>query len=305
MDRKPEITRRHFLGYGAAGLVGVLAAPRGVSAGTLSARRTAVDPVALGRSGVVVSRLGIGTGSNGGRIQRELGQEGFTRLVRHALDRGITFFDTADNYGEMHEMLRTALRGVDRDRIQVQTKIPWNKYEDPLRELDRFRSEVGTDYFDSALIHCTRTAEWPKEEARLMDTLHEAREKQMIRSYGVSMHGLAPLEATTRTSWPMVAQVRVNHNGVHMDGPTGKFGEQGNRDAALPRIRALHDAGKGVIGMKLIGNGDFTDPEVRRKSIHFVMGLPYVDAVVIGFKSPAEIDEAIQNMNDGLAAATE
>src|SRR5690606_15735235 len=121
-----------------------------------------------------------------------------------------------------------------------------------------------------------------------------------VRSHGVSMHGLAPLAATTATDWPDVAMVRVNHNGHHMDGTAGPWSANGNRDAALPHIERLHAAGKGVIGMKLIGNGDFTDPEVRRRSIRYVMGLDYVDAVVIGFKSAAEVDEAIANMNDGL-----
>ena len=301
MSQKQPITRREFIGRTAAGVAGVLATPALASAVPGGGRMTAADAVALGRGGPRVSRLGLGTGSNGGRVQREVGQEGFNRLVRHALDRGITFFDTADNYGEMHERLGIALKGVDRDRIQIQTKIPFNKYENPLQAIDRFRSEVGTDYFDSVLIHCTRTEAWPEEQARLMDALAEGKQKGILRSHGVSMHGLEPLAATTRTAWPDVAQVRVNHNGHFMDGPTGDWKEQGNRDAALPHIRKLHANGVGVIGMKLIGNGDFTDPEVRRQSIHFVMGLDYVDSVVIGFKSAAEIDEAIENMNAGLA----
>jgi 1-deoxyxylulose-5-phosphate synthase len=86
-----------------------------------------------------------------------------------------------------------------------------------------------------------------------------------------------------------------------MDGPTGRWQEPGDRDVALPHIRRLHAMGKGVIGMKLAGNGDFTDPEVRRRSIDFVMRLPFVDAVVMGFKSPAEIDEAMRRMDEGLS----
>lgn len=298
-DKRQQISRRQFIGRTAAGVVGVLGAPVAAAAAP-AARRTAADRVALGRSGVTISRLGLGTGSNGGSVQRAMGQDGFDRLVRHALDRGITFFDTADNYGEMHEALRAALRGVPRDRIQIQTKIPWERNPDVLPTLDRYRREVGTEYFDSVLIHCTRTAHWPTELARMMDHLAEAKRRGIIRSHGVSMHGLAPLEATVHTRWPDVAQVRVNHNGHHMDGPTGDWQEPGKRDAALPHIRRLHETGKGVIGMKLIGNGDFTDPEVRRRSIHSVMQMPFVDAVVIGFKSPAEIDEAMRNIDEGL-----
>jgi 1-deoxyxylulose-5-phosphate synthase len=300
MSSKQPITRREFVGRTAVGLAGALAAPRLASA-EVRPPLSAVGPVMLGKSGVRVSRLGIGTGSDGGSVQRTMGQQGFNRLVRHALDRGITFFDTADNYRGMHEMLGEALRGVDRERIQIQTKIPFNRYDDPLGELDRYRREVGTDYFDTVLIHCTLTRSWPEEQKRLMELLAEAKRRGMTRCHGVSVHGLPALRGATEIDWSDVTMVRVNHNGHHMDGPTGRWREEGDRDRALPHIRRLHQAGMGVIGMKLIGNGDFTDPAVRRRSIHFVMALDFVDAVVIGFKSPAEIDEAIATMDEGLS----
>ncbi len=69
----------------------------GALAGALplrAARRTATDWVTLGKSGVKVTRLAFGTGTMSGRTQRELGQEPFTKLVRHAYDRGIRFFET-------------------------------------------------------------------------------------------------------------------------------------------------------------------------------------------------------------------
>ena len=293
-----NLTRRAFIksSAGAALALGIT--------GSLSCakNRTATDMVTLGNSGVQVSRLGMGTGSNGGHIQRSLGQEEFTKLIRYGIDRGVSFIDTADNYREMHEMINKAIKGVDREKLQIQCKIPHSKYEDPVKEIDRFRKEVGTDYFDSFLLHHVRTATWPEDHARLMDSLMELKEKQVIRAVGCSIHGLVPLNAAANTNWGDVRFVRVNHNGTHMDGPTGQWAEQGVPEKALADIEKMHQAGKGMIGMKLIGNGDFTDPEVRKKSIHFVMGLDFVDAVIIGFKSPQEIDEAIKNMNDGLNA---
>ena len=290
------IDRRQFIkrltGGAAVLALGGLAAPVRAA--------TATDRVLLGKSGIEVSRLGIGTGSNGGRIQREMGQPAFTRMIRHALDRGITFFDTADNYKEMHEMLGKALKGVDRDSIQIQCKISPEKYDDPLQEIDRFRKELGTDYFDTFLIHHARVRYWTEKYARLMEQLQEAKAKQIIRSYGLSLHGLEPLEGTLSTDWPELCLLRTNHNGHFMDGPSGKWRETGNRDLALQHIKTLHDQGKGIVGMKLIGNGDFTWIEERRKSVHFVMALDYVDAVVIGFKSPQEIDEVMGMMEEGL-----
>jgi predicted aldo/keto reductase-like oxidoreductase len=295
---KDAISRRRFIGRIALGGLSLPFLP----AFALDKPATATDTITLPRSGITISRLGIGTGSNGGRIQRELGQEGFTRVVRHAFDRGITFFDTADNYNEMHEMLGVAVRDLDRERIQIQTKISWGKYEDPLKELDRFRKEVGTDYFDSILIHCVMKESWPQDTAKLQDLLSEAKQRGWVKAHGVSIHGLKPLAAATANlKWPDHFLLRVNHNGHHMDGPTSRWAEPGDRDAALPLIKKLHDQGAGIIGMKLIGNGDFTDVRQRRAAINFVMGLNYVDTVVIGFKSPAEIDEAIGFMNTALA----
>src|SRR5439155_20317392 len=110
-----QCSRRNFLKTGFAA---------GVLAGTGSlplraARGTATDWVTLGKSGVNVTRLAFGTGTYSGRTQRELGQEPFTRLVRHAYDRGIRFFETAESYGEMHKMLGIALKGIPRESYQL------------------------------------------------------------------------------------------------------------------------------------------------------------------------------------------
>ncbi len=300
MDRNTELTRRRFLKGIVAASAGAIASPqlRALEGEIPSKKLSATDSVRLGKTGLRISRLGMGTGSRSGRIQRELGQEAFTHLVRHALDRGITFIDTADNYEGLHEMLRVALKGVDRGKIQIQCKIPHGKYEDPLKEIDRFRKEVGTDYFDSMLIHCARTHNWPEEEKRLRDLLNAAKEKKIIRATGVSMHGLLPLRAAAATGWGDVRQVRINHNGKHMDGLNRKPAEV---QPVVDCIRKMHDAGKGIIGMKLIGNGDFKDAESRKASLDFVLGLDCVDAVVIGFKSPQEVDEAITRINSALA----
>ncbi|MEJ7710358.1 MAG: aldo/keto reductase [Pyrinomonadaceae bacterium] len=108
-----SISRRKFI-QGSAALAGVAAITPAIPATTTgttgAAVRTATDLVSLGKSGLKISRLGIGTGSNGGKVQRDLGQEGFNRLIRYAYDRGVTYIDTADAYGT-HELIRGAVRG--------------------------------------------------------------------------------------------------------------------------------------------------------------------------------------------------
>ncbi len=298
-----KISRRRFLGALAAGSAGIAVMPHFLCAAK-TVKLSAIDQVPLGKSGIKFSRLGFGTGSMGGRVQRELGQAKFTALVRHALDRGITYFDTADNYQKMHEMLREALKGVDREKIQIQCKIPHGRYDDPLKEIDRFRKELGTDYFDSMLIHCVQTTDWAEKLKRLRDLLDEAKDKKIIRARGVSVHGLPGLKGVAETSWGDIRLVRVNHNGTHMDGPTGKWAEPGQVKPVINYVKKMHAAGKGIIAMKLIGNGDFVNTQTREQSIRFVMGLECVDAAVIGFKSPNEIDEAILRINRALEVRT-
>jgi 1-deoxyxylulose-5-phosphate synthase len=296
MENPIKITRRQFVRQVTAASAGVLALSQYSQANV----RSASEMVNLGQSGIKVSRLGVGTGTNSGHVQREMGQENFTSMIHHAFERGITFYDTADNYGEMHERLAVAIKSLDREKIQIQTKIPPRKFEKPLQEIDRYRREVGTDYFDSVLIHCVRTPDWIETFKKLRDELEEAKEKKWARSIGVSMHGLPPLNRTVESDWGDIRLVRVNHNGTHMDNLRDQWNKPGNVDAVIAGIKKMHAEGKGIIGMKLIGNGDFKDPQVRRKSIEFVMALDCVDASVIGFKSPEEIDEAIENINRAL-----
>jgi predicted aldo/keto reductase-like oxidoreductase len=268
-------------------------------------RRSATDWVKLGKSDIRVTRLAFGTGSQGGKIQRELGQKKFTRLVRHAYDRGIRFFESADNYREMHEMLATALKGIDRSSYKLMTKIRQSKaaeVEDPQRFMDRFRKELNSDYFDIVLMHCVQTSDWPKQCARLMEQLDEMKEKQVLLAHGASCHGLSALREMPKVDWLDVALCRVNHDGTYMDGDTGEWGEPSRHAEAVKSIKEIHTTGTGVIGMKLIGNGNFTSPEQRDGSIRFVMNLDCVDAVTIGFKAPSEIDEAITRINKHLNA---
>ncbi len=297
-----HITRRDFLKRGTV-LAGALAGSRFVPAAeSAKVKRSATDWVQLGRSRLRVTRLGIGTGTNGGQVQREMSQEAFTAMIRHAYDRGIRFFDTADNYNEMHERLAAALKGIDRESYTIQTKMNFHRDQDVNQTIDRFRKELNSDYFDSFLLHCATSSTWPEELKRLMDSLEEAKSKQLILTHGASCHGLNPLKAMPGVGWLDVALLRVNHDGTHMDGPKGEWEEPGNRDEAVAEIRKIHASGTGVIGMKIIGNGNFTEKSRREASIQFVMGLDCVDAVIIGFKSPAEIDEAIDFMDKHLNA---
>jgi predicted aldo/keto reductase-like oxidoreductase len=263
---------------------------------------TAVDQVTLGKTGLTLSRRGMGAGSNSGNVQRSLGADGFNRLVRYAYDQGITYIDTADSY-KTHTMVREAIKGLPREKLFIQSKMP-GVPEKPLEVLDRYRQELGVEYIDSLLTHCGTTANWDDERRRVLDALEEAKDRKIILAHGVSCHSLPALTKAAELDWVDVNLVRINPQGAHIDTPAETWNatsDNSHLPPVLKQIKIMRQNNHGVIGMKIIGNGDFTNPEDREKSIRFTMQSGLTDAVVIGFKSPAEIDEAIMRINNALA----
>lgn len=304
MDRR--ITRRQFI-KSTAVLAGT-AFLSSCSTGPFAKKGppTAADQVTLGKTGLKLSRLGMGTGSKGGSIQRALGQEEFTRLVRYAYDNGITYIDTAQNY-KTHEMVREAIKGLPREKLFIQSKMPGIP-EKPLEVLDRYRKELGVDYIDSLLSHCAVTPGWDDERRRVLDALEEAKDRKIILSHGVSCHSLPALRKAGELDWVDVNLVRINPQGAYMDTPAGQWNAKSDVThllAVQQQMQIMRQNGHGVIGMKIIGNGDFKTAEERERSIRFAMQGGLVDAVVIGFKNTAEIDEAILRINRALSQMTE
>lgn len=297
-----QSSRRQFIKTTAL-LTGAVICPSWIqSAAEAKTKRTATDQVVLGKTGIKLSRLGLGAGSNSGNVQRSLGREGFNRLVRHACDRGITYFDTAQGY-QTHEWIRDAIKGLPREKLFIQTKMPGTP-EKPLEVIDRYRKELDTDYLDSLLIHCMVKADWTDQWKRIMDAFDEAQAKKLIRAKGVSCHSLPALTTATRSDWTQVHLVRLNPQGAHIDTPAETWNAKSaptHLPPVVEQVEAMRARGHGVIGMKLIGDGDFTQPEQREESIRYVMQSGLCDAVVIGFKSTAEIDEAIERIDRALA----
>ena len=274
--------------------------PALLDAATRATKRTAIDQVMLGQTGIKLSRLGMGTGSAGGRVQLELGREGFNGLIRYAYDQGITYFDCAQNY-RTFAWMGGALKGLPREKLFLLSKVP-GKPEDVLKTIDDHRKNYDTDYIDALLIHCMVKDGWTDEWKRIMDAFDEAKSRKWIRAKGVSCHSLPALRTAVASDWHEMHLVRVNPQANTVDGPEEAVNKPGNDIApVLAQLQAMRAKKRGVIGMKIIGNGNFKDPEDREKSIRFAMSRPELDAVVIGFKSREEIDEAIGRMNRALA----
>ena len=293
----PLCSRRNFLKTGFA--AGVLAGTGGLP--LRAARGTATDWVTLGKSGVKVTRLAFGTGSMSGRVQRELGQEEFTRLVRYSYDRGIRFFETAETYGDMHRMLGVALKGIPRDTYRLMSKVTTRQGVDPQEKIDELRKLANTDYFDVMLLHYQHVATWPADTARWQDGILEAKSKKAVVGHGASVHGLPALRQFPGNKWLEIAMIRMNHIGAKMDAEDFNTNGPGNVDEVVAHVKQVHTEGMGVISMKLVGEGSFTARQDRQAAMRFAFNNAGVDSVTVGFKNTAEVDEAMQNLNLALA----
>ena len=296
--RVPGTTRRQFLEHTALAAGAALGVPALLAAAPPG--RSAVDQVVLGRTGLKLSRLGMGTGSDSGNVQRSLGQDAFNRLVRYAFDHGITYFDAAQSY-RTFDWIAGAVKGLPREKLFLQSKIP-GQPPDVLEAIDRQRKILNTDYIDSLLVHCMVKDGWTDQWKRIMDGFDKAQSRKWVRTKGVSCHSLPALRTAAASAWPEVHLVRVNPQASHVDGPEEHWNKPGHDIApVLEQLAVMHAKGRGVIGMKLIGGGDFQKAEDREKAIRYVMARPEISAVVIGFKSTQEVDEAIQRINRALA----
>jgi 1-deoxyxylulose-5-phosphate synthase len=268
------------------------------------AKRTAVDEVTLGKTGIKLSRLGMGLGTDSGNTQHALGQDGFNKLVRYAYDQGIRYFDNCESYATF-PWVADAIKGLPREKLFIQSKIdckPTNVAADMVATIDRHRKTLNTDYIDSMLIHCVVGPAWTNDFKRVMEGFEEAKGKKWIRAKGASFHSVAALRAGVASHWPEVHLVRINPQGTIVDTEQGGYrNDHIDITPIMAQIKAMHAKGRGVIGMKIFAEGSFVDAEDREKSIRFAMSRPELNAIVIGFKNTDEIDEAIKRINSALA----
>jgi aryl-alcohol dehydrogenase-like predicted oxidoreductase len=299
---KKNLTRRQFVSTVTVG-AGTILLGRAVNA--LPAIKTGLSDnplqiVKLGNSGIQSTLLGIGTGFSGFNRSSQITRAGVAeKVIRHAYEKGIRFFDTADTYGT-HPYTAAALKGIPRENYTLISKmwlttggIPDKDRKSADIVVDRFRKELKTDYIDLVQIHCMTDPQWTEKFKREMDILEDLKAKQIIRSHGVSVHSLEAMEACVGNPWIDVIHVRINPYGETMD--------KKDPEVVIPVIEKLHKEGKGVIGMKLIGDGKYKDDSEKiNNTIKFVLGLGIVDNIIIGFEETEQIDNYIERLRTGL-----
>lgn len=253
----------------------------------------------LGNTGLKVTRLAFGKPPD----HRNITQEQFTRLVRHAYDRGIRLFETAEIYRPAPSMLANALHGLPRESYVLMNKIETDGGDDPKKHLDELRRVSRTEYFDAVLLHFMHFPNWDTETEVWQEALLREQEKKTVHHHGVSVHGLPALRQIPGSQWVEIAMVRVNHLGHSMDSEDWQVENGGlvNVPEVVSHVHQIRTQGIGVIGMKLVGAGSLTLREDRMAAMQFAFQHAKVDAVSVGFKSTDEIDEAVENVNAALA----
>jgi len=284
--------RRDFIVHTLRGLGAAWVGSRGMAAWASSApalekKFKASDSVMLGQTGITTSRLAMGTGTIGfghHSNQTALGVKGLSELLLNGYDQGLQFFDAADAYGS-HPHVAEALKHVPRDKVTVLTKT-WSRDPKSVRaDLDRFRRELGTDYLDICLMHCLTEADWTERYKGVMDVLSEAKQKGIIRAHGCSCHSIEALRAAARSTWVEVDLARINPIGSHMDA---------DPKTVVDVLREMRAAGKAVVGMKILGQGDLRARQ--DEALKYALSLGVLHAFTIGAESKAEQQDLIRRI---------
>jgi len=288
-----KMNRRDFLqkaGTAGTAVVTALAARQWLWGATA---RKASDVLYLGPDKIKVTRMAVGLGTIAGNVQRELGLQGVVDLLKFGFDQGQFFWDTADAY-KTHFHVKQALKSIPREKVTILTKTDVHTAAEMKKDLDRYRQELGTDYIDIVLLHAVRSPKWPVELKGVMDVLSEAREKGIIRTHGASVHSLEALQLAAKTPWCKVQLQCINVAGVRMDTT--------NTAAVISAMRESKAAGKGVIGMKILGEGRLRHR--ADEALRFALGLDCLDCFTIGAANRGELADLIERIPaNSLAAA--
>lgn len=287
MDRRKFI-KTGITGVAGLSLSGVMAMPR---IDILSPTDYSIDRVKLGKTGLSISRVGMGTGTigyNKGSNQTRLGMDNFVKIAHHAYERGMSYFDMAESYGS-HPYVGEAIKGLPREKVTLCTKI-WthpdgsDKIEPVEKTLDRFRSDLGTDYIDILLMHCLMEGNWNDTRKYYMDALSKAKQAGIVKTVGVSCHNWDAMVAAVDNPWVDVILARINPFTTHMDG---------SPEDVSDLLAKARKNGKGVIGMKIFGEGKNTSDDERAQSLRYAIKKSNIHCMTIGVESVAQVDDLV------------
>ena len=289
------MNRRSFIKTGAIGLAGISVLQRGSANVNIQFQQnTLVDKVSLGKSGLTVSRIAMGTGTRGyerSSNQTRAGMDSFVKLAHHAYEHGIRFYDSADGYGSM-PFVAESIKSFPRENVTLLSKM-WTEKDGSDRivnvseTIDRFRKDFGSDYIDILLMHCMMDGDWGKTRTHYMDGFSKAKQDGIIKAVGVSCHNIDALREASVNPWVDVIMARINPFGTNMDG---------SPEEVKKILATAKENGKGIIGMKIFGEGKHVKDDEREQSIRFALTEGNVHCMTLGMESTSQIDDAIERV---------
>lgn len=246
--------------------------------------------IMLGKTNIKVSRVGMGVlpiGPNQRAL--EIG-EGAT-IIRHALEKGINFLDTAQYY-RTYPYIKEALRGTDYEPV-ICSKCLSDDYASMSAAIEEARRSMDRDVIDIFLLHEVRTGQFEKRQ-QAWQCLNDAKAKGFVRAIGVSTHNVDVTEEMASIPECDVVFPLINYAGL---GIRDKFAA-GTAEDMMNAIEKCHEAGKGIFSMKAFGGGNLTG--TYRKALDYVFSKPQIESVMIGFGSIRDIDDLVDYMNGDL-----
>ncbi|MFQ6133910.1 MAG: aldo/keto reductase [Armatimonadota bacterium] len=330
------IERRTFIRR-AAQVAGAAAAATGLASCRQEAQETAAQPVepkpiaqsgtittrVLGKTGVEVPILGFGGATLATKWGNALSTEDRVRLVRHAYDSGIRYYDTAISYTyeDSQAIIGEALKDV-RDNVFITTKVDFWDLSKPdgrfttvpkgeaARQVDMNLAELQSEYIDAIMIHGTPGVEQMtvKQCMEVHAELVKARDEGLARYVGFSAHHYfdkaLELTATGGFDLCMLAYGYLPRGNSRLFSPlTTEL-----RNACLAKA---HELGMGIVAMKVIGAGmlsGFGEKEFEGlpgAAIRWAMQDDRVQVMAIGMRSPAEVDANIATLTGDTAYTNE
>jgi aryl-alcohol dehydrogenase-like predicted oxidoreductase len=243
----------------------------------------------LGKTGVEVSMVGLG----GFHIGKQKDPEESVRIIRAAVDRGITFLDNCWDYheGASEERMGKALEGGYRQKAFLMSKLDGRTKDAAAKQIDQSLARLKTDVIDLMQIHEIIRATDPGRcfgAGGCMEALLEAKKAGKIRFIGFTGHKdpaihLAMLKAADEHGFAFdTVQMPLNVLDAHWD----SFEKE-----VLP---VLVDKQIGVLGMKPLASGELmkSGKVTATECLHYAMSLP-TSVVITGCETIEQLDQAV------------
>jgi aryl-alcohol dehydrogenase-like predicted oxidoreductase/NAD-dependent dihydropyrimidine dehydrogenase PreA subunit len=246
-----------------------------------------MESVSLGRSGVEVTRLCFGT-LVVSPIQLNLPTEQAAALIRYALQRGITFLDTAVGYYN-HDQVAAGKRGFE-GKVVIATKIYRTGYDEAWMDIENSLRELEVGCIDILHLHAARDLQPFETRAGALRALLEAKRRGLVRAVGVSTHSVGVVRAAAERDEIDIVFPIINRAGLGI--------VDGTPQQMLAAIDQAHAAGKGIYAMKALAGGNLADE--REQALDFVAKQGGIDCCAVGMSSEAEVDFNIAFFEDRL-----